>query len=241
MRESLFNLLELQEIDKEIDALRQSQTDFPAEIARLKSELSTAREQLGAKQQHSEEIGKKHREMERDLQAIEADLKKHQDRLYEVKTNKEYDALQHELEILQNRKNAQETAIIEIIQTGEELKNKVAEDETHYQELKKKRQESIDDLTEQLNAIESTVKSWASKRAVIEPHVERRSLGVYNRIRKVVKGGIAIVTIKKGSCGGCFRKLSPQRMVEARRCTAIIRCENCGRIMVWKEEEEVAV
>lgn len=241
MRESLFNLLELQEIDSEIYALRRSQTDFPEEIERLKGELDIARESLQAKQQRAEEIGKKHRVMELELEAIEADLKKHQDRLYDVKTNKEYDALQHELEALQTRKNAQETAILEVIQTGEELKSKVAEDETHFLDLEKKRQERIDELTGQLNAIEATVKSWDAKRGLIEPLVERRSLGVYNRIRKVVKGGIAIVIIKKGSCGGCYRKLSPQRMVEARRCTAIIRCENCGRIMVWKEEEEVAV
>ena len=241
MKENLFNLLELQEIDKEIDVLRQSQTDFPEEIERLKRELETAREHLDVKQRHAEEIGKKHRVMERDLEAIEADLKKHQERLYEVKTNKEYDALQHELEALQTRKNTQETAIIEIIQTGEDLKNKLEEDQTYYREIEQKRQERIDELTGQLNAIEATIKSWAAKRGLIEPLVERRPLGVYNRIRKVVKGGVAIVTVKKGSCGGCFRKLSPQRLVEARRCTTVIRCENCGRIMVWKEEEEVAV
>jgi predicted nucleic acid-binding Zn-ribbon protein len=241
MKESLYKLLELQEIDKEIHTLRQSQMDFPGEIQNLQKELQTAKDLLEAKQQQSEDVEKHHRALERDLEAIEADLKKHQDRLYEVKTNKEYDALQLEIEALQNRKSQHESAIIESIQTSDDLKAKVAEDKTHYLTIEKTRKSQIGELTSQLNSVEANVKGWVTKREAIETHVERRSLGMYNRIRKVVKGGVAIVVIKKGACGGCFRQLSPQRMVEARRCDNILRCENCGRILVWKEEEEVAV
>lgn len=241
MKESLFKLLELQEIDKEIDTLHQSQTDFPSEIKRLQKELQIAKEYLETKQQKAETLEKNHRTMERDLEAIDADLKKHQDRLYEVKTNKEYDALQHEIEALQSRKNEHESAILEVIQESDDLKAKLTEDETHYQSIEQERQTRIGELTEQLNSVETNVKGWVKKRNAIEPDVEKRPLGVYNRIRKVVKGGVAIVAVKKGSCGGCYRQLSPQRMVEARRCSSILRCENCGRILVWVEEEEVAI
>ena len=88
MRDSLVNLLKLQEIDKEINALHQSQIDYPKEINGLKTELQDARDQLDAQQQRSEELEKNRRALERELSAIEEDLKKHQDRLYEVKTTK---------------------------------------------------------------------------------------------------------------------------------------------------------
>lgn len=240
MKESLFRLLDLQEIDKEIDALHQSQTDFPGEIDSLKNELQNARDQLQAKQQHTDELEKSRRTLERDLEAIEEDLKKHQDRLYEVKTNKEYDALQIEIESLQTRKGEHESTILENIDTIEELQQKLKEDESHFQEIEKVRQERIDDLMAQLNSVEANVRKWGRKRSAIEPDVERRPLSVYNRIRKVLKGGVAIVPVRKDSCGGCYRQLAPQRMVEVRRGNSIMRCENCGRIIVWKEEEVAA-
>ena len=61
--------------------------------------------------------------------------------LYEVKTNKEYDALQIEIEALQTGKGEHETTILENIDTVEELKQKLDEDETHYSEIEKERQE----------------------------------------------------------------------------------------------------
>jgi predicted nucleic acid-binding Zn-ribbon protein len=67
MRESLFKLLELQEIDKEIDVLRQSQNDFPSEIEQLQNELKIARDHLDTKQKQSEELEKNRRTLERDL------------------------------------------------------------------------------------------------------------------------------------------------------------------------------
>ncbi len=237
MRESLVNLLKLQEIDKEINALHQSQTDYPKEITNLKTELQDARDQLDAQQQHREELEKNRRALERELGAIEEDLKRHQDRLYEVKTNKEYDALQLEIATLHDRKDQHETAILENIDEGEEAEKQQRENENHYKEIEEDRQKRIDELTVRLNSVEKDVRAWENKRSAIEPGVERSPLSMYNRIRKVVRDGIAIVPVRKGSCGGCYRQLSPQRLVEVRRADNIMRCESCGRLLVWHDEE----
>jgi predicted nucleic acid-binding Zn-ribbon protein len=77
MRESLFKLLELQEIDKEIDILRQSQKDFPSEIEILQNELQVARDHLNAKLKKSEELEKSRRALERDLEAINSAQRDH--------------------------------------------------------------------------------------------------------------------------------------------------------------------
>ena len=237
MRESLHNLLKIQEIDKEINALHQSQVDFPLEIDTLEAELKNARDQLDAQQQRSEELEKNRRTFERDLDAIEADLKKHQDRLYEVKTNKEYDALQIEIAGLQDRKDDHETAILENITTIEEIEAQLGEDKKYYREIEKDRQKRIDELTAKLNSIGKNVRAWERKRSAIEPHVEPGLLNVYNRIREVVKGGVAVVPVHKGACGGCYRQLSPQRLVEVRRADSILRCDGCRRILAWREDE----
>jgi len=238
MRESLFKLLELQEIDKEIDILRQSQRDFPTEIERLQNELKVARDHLDAKQKESEELEKNRRTLERDLETVNQDLAKHQERLNEITTNREYDALQHEIEALTVRKGEQESLILETIESFENITSKLEDDNTYYKEIEKEHNERIQELTDQLNSVEKNVKGWEKKHAAIEPNVERRPLSLYNRIRRVVKGGVAVVSVQKNACGGCFRQLSPQRLVEARRGDTLMRCENCGRIMVWSESEE---
>ena len=240
MRESLFKLLDLQEIDKEIDVLRQSQKDFPSEIEQLQNELKTARDHLDAKKNQSEELEKNRRTLERDLEALNQDLQKHQARLNEITTNREYDALQHEIEALTVRKSEQESLIIETIQSFEDITSKLEDDNTYFEELEIERGERIQELTDKLNTIEKNVKKWRRKRSAIEPDVERRPLSLYNRIRRVVKGGVAVVSVQKNSCGGCFRQLAPQRMLEARRGDTLMRCENCGRIVVWTEPKEAA-
>ena len=240
MRESLHHLLKIQEIDKEITALHQSQVDYPLEIATLETELKTARDQLDAQQQNREELQKNRRALELDLGAIEADLKKHQDRLYEVKTNKEYDALQIEIATLQDRKDDCEISILDSIEQIEEIAAQLGEDEKYYGEIKQDRQKRIDELTTQLNSLEENVRDWEEKRAVIEPVVDAQLLSLYNRIRKGVRDSVAVVPVHKGACGGCYRQLSPQRLVEVRRANSILRCDNCARILAWREDEGAA-
>ena len=237
MRESLHHLLKIQEIPKEINALHQSQVEYPREITTLETELETARDQLDAQQQNRGELEKNRRALELYLGAIEADLKKHQDRLYEVKTNKEYDALQIEIATLQDRKDDCETAILDSIEQLEEIAAHLGEDEKYYREIKQDRQKRIDELTTSLNSTEKNVSGWEKKRAALEPHVDPQLLGLYNRIRKVVRGGIAVVPVHKGACGGCYRQLSPQRLVEVKRADSILRCDNCARILAWRDDE----
>lgn len=236
MKESLFRLLDLQQIDTEIDTFKRSQKDYPIEISRLERELEIASQQIQEKRNRSKELERSRRLLEGELEGINADLKKHQDRLYEVKTNREYDALQHEIEALRGRVDENETGILEGIEQYEHLEAKLEEDEVNYKEMEEKNRARIQDLKSQVDSVEENVKAREAKRAVVETRIERPALSIYNRIRNMVKGGVAVVRVEKGSCGGCFRQLAPQRRVEARRQNRIIRCENCGRILIWKDE-----
>ena len=236
MKESLYSLLELQEIDKEIDALERSKEEFPAEIGRLEGELDEARGKIDATEKNMGELESSRRLMEGELDAINADLKKHQDRLYEVKSNREYDALQAEIEALGSKKEEHETGILQSIEDHEDLTTKLTEDKDVFSDREKEIKGRIKELKSRLDSVEGDVSKWQRKRKGLEAKVEKPALSAYNRIRRMVKGGIAVVEIKKGSCGGCFRKLSPQLLVEARLINRVMRCENCGRLTVWKEE-----
>ncbi len=235
MRESLTLLLNLQQIDIEIDTLRRSQKDYPREISALQGELDRAEEQLGEKVQRQEALEKNQRLLERELEAINLDLKKHQDRLYEVKTNKEYDAIQHEIEALQARVEETETAILENIEKSDVLKEKLKDERKLFGDVACEKRNRIASLESKLVSLDENMRGCEERRDHLASQIERRPLSIYSRIRSVVRGGVAVVPLEKGSCGGCFRQMAPQRMVEVRRQDQVIRCENCGRVLVWTE------
>jgi predicted nucleic acid-binding Zn-ribbon protein len=236
MKESLAKLLELQTIDSGIDSLKRSQVEFPSEISRLKAKLKTAHDKVDGKRTTIKDLDSHRRRLEGDLEAITEDLKKHQERLYEVKSNREYDALQHEIEALKTRLDENETGVLESIEQADGLKAQLKEEDALYKELEQENLERIKDLEAQLGSVDENVREHEEKRAVIESQIERRALSAYARIRKVLKGGVAVVKVEKNSCGGCFRQLAPQRRVEVRRQDQVIRCEICGRIVVWQDE-----
>ncbi len=239
MKDSLYSLLELQVIDKEIAALERSKEEFPAEIDSLNEELETARRNIDETENHIGELDSSRRLMEGELDSISADLKKHQDRLYDVKSNREYDALQTEIESLGTKKDEHESGILRSLEDHEDLSTKLAEDKDAFADREKEFLERIKDLTSRLDSVEGDVQKWTRKRKRLEKNVDHPALSTYNRIRRMVKGGIAVVEVKKGSCGGCFRQLSPQLLMEARKIDRVMRCENCGRITVWKDEVPV--
>ncbi len=65
-----------------------------------------------------------------------------------------------------------------------------------------------------------------------ETIIEERLLTAYKKIRSNARNGLAVVTVERDSCGGCFNKIPPQRQMDIRSRKKIIVCEYCGRILI---------
>ncbi|MBO5664221.1 MAG: hypothetical protein J6R95_05520, partial [Bacteroidales bacterium] len=74
--------------------------------------------------------------------------------------------------------------------------------------------------------------SLREKAAVLEDNIEPRLLAAFKRIRKNARNGLAVVTVERDACGGCYNKIPPQRQLDIRMRKKVIVCEYCGRIMV---------
>lgn len=232
MKESLFKLLELQEIDNQVDALDQARRDYPAQVTLIDQEIEEARKQIQEQHAKREELEKSQRYYERELTAASADLKKHQDRLYEVKTNREYDALQVEIEACRSRVSEQENALLTAEMALEELIPAIRSLEEACAETEKERLKRRETLLQKLNSIGAEVEQRQQRREAVRVHIHPQALAVYDRIRKG-RSGLAVVRIVKGACGGCFQEIPPQRASEVRKNSRVIPCESCGRILVW--------
>lgn len=99
-------------------------------------------------------------------------------------------------------------------------------------EAKKKELESIDEETSK------EMESLTAQSAKAAAKIDDRLLAAYKRIRHNVHNGLAVVTVKRDACGGCFNRIPPQRQMDIRMNKKIIVCEYCGRILVSNQLDE---
>jgi hypothetical protein len=93
-------------------------------------------------------------------------------------------------------------------------------------ELKKK---ELDDI---IAETEKEEKELQKQSDVASKHIEERLLSAYHRIRSNARNGLSVVPVERGSCGGCFNSIPPQRQLDISSHKKIIVCEHCGRILV---------
>ena len=150
-----------------------------------------------------------------------------------MKSNREYEALQHEISALEEKNSQLEDKILEIMDSSEKISTKIQEDHKSLEaeiEKTKLKQARLDKEQEEL--IEKiAIKEDERKRLVMD--MDETLLKRYGRIRES-KGGLAVTTVNSGACGGCFRRIPPHEMQNLKKDDHIITCEGCGRILIWK-------
>lgn len=232
VEDKLKALFELQSLHTQIDKIRQTRGELPMEVADLEDEvagLETRIQKIKAELDELEDSIVTRKNMIKEALAA---TKKYETQLNEVKNNREYDAISKEIEIQGLEVQVSEKKIKEYsfeIQNKTEIYEKalanIAERKNDL-DLKKAELETITAETEKEEA------SILERAQVAEKHIEERLLTAYHRLRKNAKNGLAVVTIQRDSCSGCFNQIPPQRQLDIRQRKRIIVCEHCGRIVV---------
>ena len=238
MKDDLMKLLEAQEVDLKIDTLLKSQKEYPEQIEFLLNEIDDLVKSIEELHSTFTQTKINRQELETEIQAERELLSKKEKRLLETKTNKEYNAVQSEIEQARARIDSLETEEIEILGRLDTLEPKIAETRLKIEEVTAVNTKRVEELKSSLDSVETDREKLERERSRILKDVNKRLLAVYSRLRKGRKGlAIATVNKTKFSCGGCFKHLPPQKVMEIRRGNTLINCENCGRILVWDERE----
>ncbi len=232
VEQKLKALWTLQSIHTKVDKIRQVRGELPIEVADLEDEiagLDTRIEKIRTDLDDLEDSIVNRRNMIKDAHAA---IKKYEGQLNEVKNNREYDAISKEIEI-----QGLEIQVCEkrIREAEFEIKNKTELYESTQKsleyskgELDVKKQE-LETITGETQKEEDTLLDKAAK---AEKNIEERLLKVYNKLRGTFRNGLAVVSIERDSCSGCYNKIPPQLQSEIRQRKKIIICEHCGRIIV---------
>ena len=225
-------LYELQKIDSQIDEINKVKGELPLEVQDLEDELAGLNTRIENINAEIEELNSLTRQRKREVDQAKIMIGNYKEQQNNVRNNREFDAINkeieyQELEIEHAEKRLKEyTAQIKAKKAIIEETNALIEERNIDYKAKREELDSIEAETAQQVA-ELMVKAEKAK----EP-IDERLLSAYNRIRSNVRNGLAVVTVTRDACGGCFNRIPPQRQVDIRQGKKLIVCEYCGRILV---------
>ena len=237
MQESLKTLLELQKVDQDLYTLKQNKVDIPNQLETMNSEQIEAETRVNNQEEKEADFDRNRRQSERDLEVVQDQIKKYQGQLYSVKTNKEYDALQAEIQTQKTVIGNLEDSILQLITEAESATETLDVMRAETEALIAQFGEERGKLESKLEAIDENVAIKMDERTRMAMHVENRILKVYDRLRRNL-GDMTVVSVKKGACSGCFYVIPLQVVLQIRQSEKLISCESCGRILMIEDGEE---
>ena len=232
VEDKLRALHQLQVIDSEIDTIRTVRGELPLEVQDLEDVVLGLETRISKINQDIAEREEFISARKIAIDESKALIKKYTKQLDSIKNNREYDSLNKEIEF-QNLEVELAEKKIRDAQVKIEFHN---ESKSATQETINERNEILDEKRKELDTIVSSTekeeKSLLKKSAEAEKVVDERLLSAYKRIRGAARNGLAVVSVERNACGGCFSKIPPQRQLDVKAHKKIIVCEHCGRILV---------
>ena len=232
MQEKIMALYELQKIDSQIDEINKVKGELPLEVQDLEDELAGLNTRIENINAEIEELNSLTRQRKREVDQAKIMIGNYKEQQNNVRNNREFDAINKEIEYQELEIELAEKRLKEYaLQT----KNKKAViDETNA--LIEERSIDYKAKKEELDSIETEtaqqIAELSAKAEQAKQPIDERLLAAYNRIRSNVRNGLAVVTITRDACGGCFNRIPPQRQADIRQGKKFIVCEYCGRILV---------
>lgn len=232
VKEKLAQLHKLQQIDSKLDEIKVMKGELPMEVSDLEDDIAGLKTRAQRLQDTLADIDSEINRHKANIKDSENLIQRYQQQLDNVKNNREFDALNKEIELQRLEIQLSEKKIREATSTqglkSESLGgiNEKIDHRSKDLDLKKEELAGIIEKTEKEE--EKLVKESEKARKDIEP----RLLKAYDKIRSSYRNGLAVAPISRESCGGCFNKIPPQVQIEIGIMKNIVACEHCGRILI---------
>ncbi len=238
MEHKLHTLYMIQQKDSRIDEIHMLLGELPDEIRDLEDETAGLKTRVGKIREEMADADKYLAQKKIEADNSRAAIAKYEEQQANVKNNREYVSISRELEYQQLELELANKRINEKKARIEELKAAV----TATQEAIVKKESDLEEKKKECESIiEETAKEeekLTKEIAELKASIDARTLAAYEKVRANARNGLAVVTVKRDACGGCFNKIPPQRQLDIAQNKKIIVCEYCGRILVSPDFEE---
>ncbi len=230
--EKLKALYALQQIDSKMGEIAILKGELPMEVSDLEDEITGLKTRLRKLESSVAEIDHEIARHNNNIKESESLIVKYEKQLDNVKNNREFDALTKEIELQR----------LEIQLSQKKIREANAARETKAESLDAintkltQRNKDVDSKKVELQKIIEKTEKEESKLVKesdkARKDIDERLLVSYDKIRKTYRNGLAVVTVSRGACGGCFNRIPPQLQIEIGVMKKIIACEHCGRVLI---------
>ena len=225
-------LIAIAKLDESLNAARTELGHLPGQVDKIRKSLESFEGREREAKSHIEEMAKERRAIEQQLDDNADKVKKYRTQLMEVKTNKEYTAMLHEIEHVEKGTEVKEERLLVLM---DEFDQETEQNRALMEEGKQKKEE----LGGEQSKIEDRIKSLQAEMrklevekpkllAELDPQLQKR----YDRLLAKLHD-YAVTHVVDEICQGCFTRVPPQTIVEVKRNAKFITCEACGRILVY--------
>ena len=236
MKDLLKLLVDLQQRDSLILEKRRFIDKVPLRIFEVDEPLKKAKLELENIKKKNEAASRKKREKESELSETQEKIRKMKARISDLKTNKEYQAYQKEIEGCEKGISAIEDVILQLMEeidaVSKEQKEKEAAVNAEIQKIDAFKAELDAEVAKNERELALLKQERAGMVARIDPDVYK----TYMTILLDSGDGVAVTTARNELCSGCDMNIPPQLYVEIRKNQEMLQCPQCRRILYVSEE-----
>lgn len=240
MLDTIEKLLILQDRDRRIRRLRTELAHIEPERQGFKQKGMAAQSTLENARQRVKELESKRKELELEVEAKKQLIIKYANQQFQTRKNEEYRALAHEIEMCKEAIIKIEDQEIELMEQGEAAQQGVSRSNQAANEAKKLVDEQLAQLATREENLKRELAELEANRDELAGAVDESSRSRYERLVKN-KGENVVVGVQHGVCGGCHMKLPPQLLVTCQAQQELVTCSNCGRILYYTRDMDLAV
>ena len=238
METKLHLLYDLQQTDSKIDQIHLLRGELPLEVQDLEDDILGLSTRIENLTNETRDLEKQIAQKKIDLDNSKSLIEKYSAQQNNVKNNREYDSLTKEIEFqgleteLADKRIKENTLLLADKKTA--LAGAVNALEEREKDLEQKKSELDSIIAETAKEENELIKLSEG----IQAQIDARMLAAYKKVRSNARNGLAVVTVRRDACSGCFNKIPPQRQMDIAQSKKIIVCEYCGRILVNAEFEQ---
>jgi uncharacterized protein len=232
MHPELERLIRLQQAESGLKRVEGELAEAPRFRAALEAKLAEERARLEAARAALDACQKSRRQHEAALQDFETKRSKYKGQLMEVKTNKEYTAMLHEIEAVERDIRAREDEILAEMERAEALAQEIKREEAAFKKIDEEVKAELTALEGKKGAIEEEARRLTGERDQIATSVGEDALALFRRVAKL--RGVAVAAARDGMCQLCHMVLRLQMYADLKRNDAIVQCPACSRILYYE-------
>lgn len=232
MNPDLEKLVRLHHVEAELKQVEAQLSEIPGKRRALDERLARDRGRLDAARAALEVSQKARKQNEAAVQDLEAKRSRYKGQLMEVKTNKEYTAMLHEIEGVERDIKAREDLILEEMEKAEGLAAAVKREEADFKAVETEAKREQGELDAAAARLEASAVRLRAERDAAQASVPEDAREIYARVARQRGSGVA--EARDGMCQACHVRMRVQIWVEVKKNEQVFQCESCSRILFYE-------